>query len=92
MYWPAVILEKTSKGFRVQYDNGDKENVDEDQVSPFAHPVEFGKEEAPLHVGEFVEVFNNSKTDPAAWIAVIKKVQGDSFVVRLGPSNVGPLM
>jgi hypothetical protein len=82
MYWPAEILDKTAKGYRVQYDNGDKDLVDSDQVSPAEHPTEFGKEEIPLHVGEFVEVHNNSKTDPAAWIGVIKKVQGSSFVVR----------
>eukprot|EP00884_Botryococcus_braunii_P015567 jgi/Botrbrau1/2694/Bobra.0203s0037.1 len=81
MYWPAEILDKTAKGYRVQYDNGDKDLVDRDQVSPAEHPTEFGKEEIPLHVGEFVEVHNNSKTDPAAWIGVIKKVQGSSFVV-----------
>lgn len=82
MYWPAEILEKTAKGYRVLYDNGDKDLVDADQICPSEHPTEFGKEEIPLQVGEFVEIHNNSKTDPAAWIGLIKKVQGTSFVVR----------
>ncbi len=86
MYWPAEILDQTAKGYRVQYDNGDKDLVDRDQVSPAEHPTEFGKEVIPLHVGEFVEVHNNSKTDPAAWIGVVKKVRGSSFVVR----NIDP--
>lgn len=82
MYWPAEILEKTAKGYRVLYDNGDKDLVDADQIVPADYPTDFGKDKIPLQVGEFVEVHNNSKTDPAAWIGCIKKIQGTSFVVR----------
>ena len=32
-------------------------------------------------VGEFCEVFNDSKTDPAAWVAKVKKVSKKLFRV-----------
>jgi hypothetical protein len=36
-----------------------------------------------VQVGEFVEVFNNSKTDPAAWLAKVHAVKEDHYVVCL---------
>jgi hypothetical protein len=35
-----------------------------------------------LQVGEFVEVHNGSKTDPAAWVAKVHKVHEDYYMVR----------
>lgn len=50
MYWPAEVLSKTRQGWRVQYDNGDSEIVQEENISPLSPPVEFGKEAEQLQV------------------------------------------
>lgn len=74
MYWPAKVVKHTSEGYEVQYDNGDKELVLSENVSPFTPPINFGEEGCTLQVGEFCEVFNGSKTDPAAWVGKVKRI------------------
>lgn len=81
MYWPAEVLSKTRQGWRVQYDNGDSEIVQEENISPLSPPVEFGKEAEQLQEQEFCEVSNDSPTDPACWLARIKRVNKDSYLV-----------
>ena len=51
MYWPAKVLKHTSEGYEVQYDNGDKEMVLSENVSPFNPPFKFGEEGCALQVG-----------------------------------------
>lgn len=138
MYWPAKVVKFTSGDeVMVQYDNGDKETVLSENVSPFNPPFKFGDEGCPLQVrqhvfagsygcsaaqhdlsfciswsncgvdlvarhpgsllavcfdahasvrslpqvGEFCEVFNNSKSDPAAWVGKVKKVNKKDVTV-----------
>ncbi|DBB17636.1 TPA: hypothetical protein ACH3X3_002680 [Trebouxia sp. C0006] len=81
MYWPAKVVKQTSEGYEVQYDNGDKEMVLSEHVSPFNPPFKFGEEGCSLQVGEFCEVFNGSKSDPAAWVGKIKKVNKKTTTV-----------
>lgn len=41
-----------------------------------------------MQVGEFVEVFNNSEDDPAAWLARVSKVLADDhYNVRMSVQN-----
>ena len=35
-----------------------------------------------MQVGEFVEVFNNSTTDPAAWVALLTKIDKKGYTVN----------
>lgn len=51
MYWPAKVVKHTSEGYEVQYDNGDKEMVLSENVSPFNLPFKFGEEGCALQVG-----------------------------------------
>ena len=51
MYWPAKVVKHTSEGYEVQYDNGDKEMVLSENVSPFNPPFKFGEEGCALQVG-----------------------------------------
>lgn len=51
MYWPAKVVKHTSEGYEVQYDNGDREMVLSENVSPFTPPVKFGEEGCALQVG-----------------------------------------
>ncbi|DBA70283.1 TPA: hypothetical protein ACH3X2_012180 [Trebouxia sp. C0005] len=81
MYWPAKVVKQTSEGYEVQYDNGDKDMVLSENVSPFNPPFKFGEEGCSLQVGEFCEVFNGSKSDPAAWVGKIKKVNKKTTTV-----------
>ncbi|KAF6256461.1 hypothetical protein COO60DRAFT_106376 [Scenedesmus sp. NREL 46B-D3] len=73
-YWPASVQRKGTNFLEVQYDNGEREKVDPDNIFPFDVPIEFGKESSPLVVGEFVEVSNNSKTDPCAWVGCVESI------------------
>eukprot|EP00882_Tetradesmus_deserticola_P007676 GHRQ01008084.1.p1 GENE.GHRQ01008084.1~~GHRQ01008084.1.p1 ORF type:complete len:298 (+),score=94.86 GHRQ01008084.1:104-997(+) len=73
-YWPASVQRKGTNFLEVQYDNGEREKVDPDNIFPFDVPIEFGKETNPLTVGEFVEVSNNSKTDPCAWVGCVESI------------------
>lgn len=50
MYWPAKVVKQTSEGYEVQYDNGDKEMVLSENVSPFNPPFKFGEERCSLQV------------------------------------------
>lgn len=50
MYWPAKVVKQTNEGYEVQYDNGDKEVVLSENVSPFNPPFKFGEEGHPLQV------------------------------------------
>ena len=50
MYWPAKVVKHTNDGYEVQYDNGDKESVLSENVSPFNPPFKFGDERCPLQV------------------------------------------
>ncbi|DBA79906.1 TPA: FACT complex subunit, variant 2 [Trebouxia sp. C0004] len=81
MYWPAKVVKQISQGYEVQYDNGDKDMVLSENVSPFNPPFKFGEEGWSLQVGEFCEVFNGSKSDPAAWVGKIKKVNKKTTTV-----------
>lgn len=73
-YWPATVLSKGENFLEVEYDNGEREKVDPDNIFPFDVPISFGEESQPLEVGEFVEVSNNSDTDPCAWVGVVDKL------------------
>eukprot|EP00879_Flechtneria_rotunda_P004466 GHRR01004719.1.p1 GENE.GHRR01004719.1~~GHRR01004719.1.p1 ORF type:complete len:289 (+),score=64.22 GHRR01004719.1:75-941(+) len=73
-YWPATVLKKGANSLTVEYDNGEREKVDPDNIFPYEVPIDFGKEAQPIEVGEFVEVSNNSKTDPCAWVGVCATV------------------
>jgi hypothetical protein len=87
--WPAKVMATpassssasaaTTPGAEwviVRYDNGDKAKAFLDDVFPPEKdvPVAFGAERVPLKPGEFVEVHNGSASDPAAWLAVARKV------------------
>ena len=50
MYWPAKVVRHAGDEYEVQYDNGDKEIVLGENVSPFNPPFEFGEESHPLQV------------------------------------------
>lgn len=50
MYWPAKVVRHAGDKYEVQYDNGDKETVLGENVSPFNPPFEFGEETHPLQV------------------------------------------
>lgn len=67
---------RTRTDFRVRYDNGDEELVSSDHVFPEDAPIGFGEEIEDLLAGEFVEVSNGSKTDPCAWLGVVKAPPG----------------
>ncbi|QDZ19161.1 hypothetical protein HOP50_02g16750 [Chloropicon primus] len=76
MFWPAKMIEmKGTDKAVVEYDNGDRETTSLENCQPFKFPGEFGGEKRPLAEGEYVEVSNNSKSDPAAWFARIVKVK-----------------
>lgn len=84
MYWPAVIIDKNERAaeFRVRYDNGSDEWVPMDYVQPSEVPLGYGEEGDPYEPGEFVEVFNDSKTDPAEWLGVIvRAAAGENYIV-----------
>ncbi|GMH33967.1 hypothetical protein BSKO_01801 [Bryopsis sp. KO-2023] len=81
-YWPAKVTEQSEGGFHVEYDNGDTEVVDAENVSPASVPVDFGEESVRLQVGEYCEVFNDSKTDPAAWLARVQKVGRGRYTIE----------
>ena len=59
MYWPAKVVKHTSEGYEVQYDNGDKEMVLSENVSPFNPPFKFGDEGCALQVGLNVSAISN---------------------------------
>mmetsp|Transcript_16396 Transcript_16396/g.33714 ORF Transcript_16396/g.33714 Transcript_16396/m.33714 type:complete len:449 (+) Transcript_16396:173-1519(+) len=83
MFWPARMTAKIgSDKATVEYDNGDVENVLLANCQPANRPTDFGKEDKALRAGEFVEVFNNSKTDPASWFARIKEVRKTTCIVE----------
>lgn len=83
MYWPAVFVKKSFGGkIRVKYDNGEEDDVDVENISPSNLPIDFGKETSRLEVGEFCEVFNNSSTDPAAWLGRVSKVNKKTYTVN----------
>lgn len=48
-----------------------------DHVQPSEVPLRHGEEADRLEVGEFVEVHNNSKTDPAEWLGKVVGVLGN---------------
>lgn len=81
MYWPAQVLQETGELLLVKYDNGDQEWVQKEDIQPTAAPVSHGREKKPLQRGEFVEVHNNSKTDPAEWVGLVKAVGRESYKV-----------
>ena len=81
MYWPAQVLQETRELLLVKYDNGDQEWVQKEDIQPTAAPVNHGREKKPLQRGEFVEVHNNSKTDPAEWVGLVKAVGRESYKV-----------
>ena len=90
MFWPARLTAEVGKDkATVVYDNDDVENVLRENIQPAQCPVDFGKEDTPLQVGEFCEVFNGSKTDPAAWIARVKEAGKATYVVKY-PFHDGP--
>ena len=74
MYWPAQVLLADGNLLMVSYDNGEKMWVQEEDCQPTSTPVTHGRERKALQRGEFVEVHNNSATDPAEWVGLIKKV------------------
>eukprot|EP00873_Tetraselmis_striata_P027453 jgi/Tetstr1/447717/TSEL_000020.t2 len=83
MYWPATFIRKSGQNMiQVKYDNGELEELDMASVSPAEVPMKFGGETTRLEVGEFCEVFNNSTTDPAAWVGRVAKVNKKSFSVE----------
>lgn len=49
-YWPAVVTKKGAEEWLVQYDNGETEKVDLDNIFPFEVPVDFGDEITDLEV------------------------------------------
>ena len=49
-YWPAKVVSRTGQSVEVVYDNGEKETVDKENVSPLDLPVEFGEEDSALQV------------------------------------------
>ncbi len=44
------MLKKGQNYLRVQYDNGEAEKVDPDNIFPYEVPIDFGKESQPLEV------------------------------------------
>lgn len=82
MYWPVKILARAGEGLKVQYDNGEIEVVSLEHIHPAEPPVDFGSEILPLQVGEFVEVFNQSKHDPAAWLAKVYQENRETYEVE----------
>ncbi|CAD7699130.1 unnamed protein product [Ostreobium quekettii] len=89
-YWPAKVIARYEGGCRVEYDNGDTEAVDDENVSPADVPVEFGEETTRLQVREYCEVFNDSPSDPAAWLARIKKVGRGTYTVEFPFHDTSP--
>ena len=83
-YWPARALAGPSGGaagsewLTVKYDNGSTARALLDDLFPADPPVAFGGERVALKPGEFVEVHNGSASDPAAWVAVARKVVAGS--------------
>ena len=75
MFWPAKMTEAvgTEKAM-VEYDNGDVGTELVKNFQPEHAPVEFGEEKKGFKVGEYCEVSNSSKSDPAAWFGKIVKV------------------
>ena len=49
-YWPAKVVDSFDGGYRVEYDNLEREDVDSEDVSPANPPVAFGEETTPLAV------------------------------------------
>lgn len=49
-YWPAKVVDSYEGGYRVEYDNGEREDVDGEDVSPATPPVAFGGETMALAV------------------------------------------
>lgn len=91
MYWPATFIRKSGQNMiQVKYDNGELEELDMASVSPAEVPMKFGGETTRLEVGEFCEVFNNSTTDPAAWVGRVAKVNKKSFLVPAPPRLPSP--
>jgi len=83
MYWPATFVKKAAGNkIRVHYDNGESDDVDIENVSPNTIPINFGEEADRLEEGEFCEVFNNSITDPAAWLGRVSKVNKKTYSVE----------
>lgn len=84
MFWPARLIAQvrgSDKG-TVEYDNEDVEIVLFSNCQPANVPVDFGAEKEPFKPGEFVEVSNNSKTDPATWFAKIVEVKKTNCMVE----------
>eukprot|EP00878_Enallax_costatus_P007081 GHUV01007420.1.p1 GENE.GHUV01007420.1~~GHUV01007420.1.p1 ORF type:complete len:329 (+),score=78.93 GHUV01007420.1:106-987(+) len=79
-YWPAKVVRKTSRYLEVEYDNGERDKCDPDNIFPHDVPIDFGKEVYDLQVGEFVEVSNNSTTDPCAWLGCVASV-GKKYLI-----------
>ena len=50
MYWPVKVMEIVHDGLRVQYDNGEEEVVDLENIHPFKPPVDFGEEQIAFQV------------------------------------------
>lgn len=50
MYWPADVLTQKNDRAQVQYDNGDKETVNVEDLQPADPPVGFGGESQPIQV------------------------------------------
>lgn len=50
MYWPAKIVRHTGDKYEVEYDNGDRELVLGENVSPSNPPFKFGAESHGLQV------------------------------------------
>lgn len=120
---PAKVVRQAAKHLVVEYDNGERDKCDPDNIFPHDVPIDFGKEvydlqviflshprmqhvllpgrkvtwtcsrsmhvyhrpptvtDNCLQVGEFVEVSNNSKTDPCAWLGCVASV-GKKYLVR----------
>lgn len=49
-YWPSKIVDCFDGGYRVEYDNGEREDISAEDVSPASPPVAFGEEMEPLAV------------------------------------------
>ncbi|KAK9833382.1 hypothetical protein WJX81_000396 [Elliptochloris bilobata] len=80
MFWTATVVKKTNSSYKVVYDNGEVAKVDIEDVF-LLPPIAFGEDEHPLQAGEFCEVSNDSESDPAEWLAVIRRPQGASYLV-----------
>jgi len=75
------VVDSFEGGYRVEYDNQEREDVDGENVSPAVPPVAFGEESTPLAEREFCEVFNESETDPSAWLAYVYKAEEDHYTI-----------